>query len=127
MSADRLVAALLLLVALIHWLPVSAVLGGEWLVRLYGIKPETPDLAILLRHRAVLFALVGSVLVAAAFHPPWRGLALLMGLASVLSFLLIAWLEGGGSAPIQRVVRVDVIALVALLAAAALTWCRPAA
>jgi hypothetical protein len=125
MSADRLVAALLLLVGLIHWLPVSAVLGGEWLVRLYGIQPETPDLAILLRHRAVLFALVGGVLVAAAFHPPWRELALLMGLASVLSFLLIARLEGGGSAPIQRVVRVDIVALVALLAAAVLQLRQP--
>ncbi len=125
MLAERAIAALLLLVALIHWLPVSAVLGGEWLVRLYGIKPETPDLAILLRHRAVLFALVGSVLVAAAFHPPWRGLALLMGLVSVLSFLLIARLEGGGSAPIQRVVRVDIVALVAMLAAAVLELRQP--
>lgn len=113
-------AALLLLVGLIHLLPVSAVLGGEWLSRLYGFRPETPDLSILLRHRAVLFAIVGGVLIAAAFHAPWRGLALVVGGVSVVSFLILALLEGGGSASIQRVFRVDLLALLALTVVAIL-------
>lgn len=125
MSTDRLIAALLLMVGLIHLLPVSAALGGEWLVRLYGLKPETPDLAILLRHRAVLFAIVGGVLIAAAFHPPWRGPALVIGAVSVISFLLIAALEGGGSASIRRVVYADLVALLALIAAAVLLRLQP--
>lgn len=118
-------AVLLVIVGLIHLIPVTAALGGEWLVRLYGFRPESPDLSILLRHRAVLFAIVGGVLIAAAFHAPWRGLALVIGAVSVTSFLVIAALEGGGSASIRRVVYADLVALLALIAAAILLRLQP--
>jgi hypothetical protein len=114
-------------VALIHLMPVTGVLGGERLQALYGLRVDEPSLSILLRHRAVLFAIVGGVLLAAAVHPPWRGLALVVGLVSVGSFLLLAHLEGGGNAALHRVVRIDALALAALLTVAAidgLTWLR---
>lgn len=117
---NLVIAALLLAVGLLHLLPVTAVLGGPALTRLYGLEIDNADLAILLRHRAVLFAMVGGVLIGAAFHPPWRLLALAVGTLSMLSFVIIAGLEGGGSAAIQRVVWADRVALVALIAASVL-------
>ncbi len=112
---DRLAAVILIAVGLVHLLPVTGVLGGERLQALYGIGVEDPTLAILLRHRAVLFALIGVVLMVAALHQPWRGPALLAGLLSMLSFILIAALEGGGNAAIARVVRIDIVASCGLL------------
>ena len=101
--------------ALVHLLPLIGVLGGERLQSLYGVAIEGPDLQILMRHRAVLFGLLGTYLLAAAFIPILQPTALGAGLVSVLSFLALAWTTEGYNASIARVVAVDVVALVALL------------
>ncbi len=72
-----LIAAMLVVVGLIHLLPLSGVLGGERLAALYGLSFSEPNLAILMRHRAVLFGLLGLFFLFAAFHPPFRTLAFL--------------------------------------------------
>ncbi len=110
-------AALWLLVGLVHLLPVTGVLGAASLQRLYGLPITDPNLLILLQHRAVLFAMVGGVMVAAAFVPAWRSAAAVVGFISISSFLLIAWSVGGYNALIARVVWIDVVALVLLLGA----------
>ena len=102
-------------VGLIHLLPVTGVLGGDHLLTLYGLQANEPSLSILLRHRAMLFAIVGLLLIGGALHTPWRWPALVTGLLSMLSFIVIATLEGGGNAAIARVVHVDLIASVGLL------------
>lgn len=113
-------AGLLMVVGLIHLLPVVGVVGGDRLQALYGITVDDPSLSILLRHRAVLFALVGGLLVMGALVRPYRWLALVVGLVSVVSFLVLAQAEGGGNAAVQKVVRVDIAALLALLVVAAI-------
>ncbi len=113
-------AALWLLVGLVHLLPVTGVLGAASLQRLYGLPITDPNLLILMQHRAVLFALVGGVMVAAAFVPAWRSAAAVVGFISIGSFLLIAWSVGGYNALIARVVWIDVAALVLLLVAVVL-------
>jgi hypothetical protein len=105
----------LLVAAIIHLLPLVGVLGGDRLQLLYGVAIEGPDLQILMRHRAVLFGLLGTYLLVAAFMPALQPSALAVGLVSVLSFLLLAWTTDGYNASIARVVTADVIALVALL------------
>lgn len=110
-----LTIAALLMAAIIHLLPLAGVLGAEPLQRLYGLPVAEPNLEILLRHRAVLFGLLGSFLLIAAFRPAWHGAALAAGLISVLSFLLLAWRVGGYNAEIGRVVLVDVVALAVLI------------
>jgi hypothetical protein len=84
---------------------------------LYGVDLADPNLQILMRHRAVLFGLVGGVLLLAAFHPPLRTLGYVVGFSSMLSFLLIAWLVGGYSAEIRRVILADVAGIAALAGA----------
>lgn len=123
----HVVTACLLLVALVHALPVTGVGGTGPLAALYGVQVRDPDIEILLRHRAVFFGLVALLLGASAFHPPLRTQALGVGIASVGSFLLVAWQVGGCNASLQRVVQVDVLALAALAVAALLHWRLPAA
>lgn len=113
------VPTVLILVGAIHLLPLVGVLGAARLQRLYGVSVDGPDLAVLLRHRAVLFGLLGAALMAAAVRPGLHGAGLLAGTISVASFVLLARLEAGTNERIRRVVAVDLAAL-ALLALAAL-------
>ncbi len=90
-----LVSAMLVIVGIIHLLPLSGVLSESRLTVLYGIPFDEPNLEILMRHRAVLFGLVGALLIAAAFRPALRTVAFIAGLARVISFLYLAWSLGG--------------------------------
>lgn len=47
-----LVSTMLVVVAVIHLLPLSGVLGPARLNALYGISFDEPNLEILMRHRA---------------------------------------------------------------------------
>ncbi|CAN7394344.1 phosphopantetheine adenylyltransferase [Acidovorax sp. LjRoot118] len=108
----------LLVVGVIHLIPLSGVLGHEHLARLYGAAPSDPSALILMRHRAVLFGIVGGVCMLAAFKPALQWLALVLGSFSVVSFLWLAWSTGGFNAHLQRVVVADVLALLCLAAGA---------
>lgn len=110
---------MLVITGIIHLLPLSGVLGAERLSSLYGGSFADPNLAILMRHRAVLFGLLGVYLIAAAFWPALQPVALGAGLVSVISFLWLAWAVGGYNAQIARIVVADFVALGCLLAAVA--------
>lgn len=120
--ATFLLRAGLLVAAVIHLLPLVGVLGAERLRSLYGIPVEGADLAILLRHRAVLFGLLGAFLALSAFRPGLHGLGLAAGFTSVVTFLVLAWATPGYNAALARVVVADWIALGALCVAAAAWW-----
>ena len=71
-----LVSGSLVLAGVIHLLPLSGLLGAERLAALYGLDFSEPNLSILMRHRAVLFGLLGAFLVFAAFRPSLQTLRL---------------------------------------------------
>lgn len=109
---------MLVVAALIHLAPLSGVLGGERLAALYGIGFDEPNIAILMRHRAVLFGMLGVFLLLAAFMPNLQVVAIGAGLVSVVSFLWLARSVGGYNAQIARVFVADIVALVCLLVGA---------
>ena len=111
----HLISAMLVIVAIIHLLPLPGVLGSERLAALYGLSFDEPNLAILMRHRAVLFGLLGVFFLVAAFRPELQPLAFAGGFVSVLSFLYLAWSAGGYNAQVGRVAAADVLALVCLV------------
>jgi hypothetical protein len=113
-----LVSLMLLVVGVIHLLPLSGAFGTGPLTVLYGLDFSEPNLAILMRHRAVLFGLLGAFLVYAAFRPTFQPIALVAGFVSVASFLWLAWTVGGYNALVGRVVAADLVALVCLLVGA---------
>jgi hypothetical protein len=110
-----LVSAMLVVVAIIHLLPLSGVLGGERLVALYGLSFNDPNLAILMRHRAVLFGLLGLFLLFAAFRPQFQAIAFIAGFVSVVSFLWLAWSVGGYNTQVAGVFTADIVALTCLI------------
>ncbi|MEX0346275.1 MAG: hypothetical protein AB3N20_15230 [Rhizobiaceae bacterium] len=105
----------LFIAGLIHIAPVTGVLGAETLTRLYGMRFESPEVVLLLRHRAVLFGMLGLLLLAAAFVPGLRAIAVLAAAVSILSFLVLAGLPGNRPEAIARIIYADWLALVAML------------
>jgi hypothetical protein len=112
----RFAALMLLFVALVHLLPLQGVLGAGRLQSLYGLAVDGPDLVILMRHRAVLFGLLGAYQLWAIFRPAHRTAAFVAGIASLAAFLALALSTGGYNAAMARVVWVDVAALVMAIA-----------
>ena len=113
------VSAMFVVVGVIHLLPVSGVLGAERLAMLYGVPLAEPNLVLLMRHRAVLFGLLGLFLLFAAFKPAFQPAAFIAGFVSVLSFLWLAWPVNTFNAQVGRVFAVDLVALGCLIAGVA--------
>jgi hypothetical protein len=112
-----LISVMFVIVGMIHLLPLSGALGIERLSALYGLPFNDPNLAILMRHRAVLFGLLGVFLVFAAFRPEFQMLAFIVGFISVISFLWLAYSVGGYNAQMSRIFMADIVALVCLVVA----------
>ena len=117
-----LVPAMLVLVALIHLPPLLGVFGVARMELAYGVQIADPNLAVLMRHRAVLFGLVGALMLAAVFLPPLRASALLVSLLSAGSFVLLAWSSTGLNANLGRVAMVDVAAVLFSLVGLVAWW-----
>jgi len=116
---------ILALVGLINAIPVTGALGADVLASLYGLPVDEPNLLVLMRHRAVLLGLVGAYMIVAAFRPALRPSAFMLGFASMLSFIALAYSVGGINAALQRVALIDVVAC-ALLAGATVLHLRTA-
>ena len=113
----------LLVAGLVHLLPIPGVMGASTLGRLYGIEVSDPNTAILLRHRALLFGVLGVLMLSAVALPWLRVTALSVALFSAASFIVVAMAVGGYNPAIGRVVAVDVLASVLLAAGlAAALW-----
>ncbi len=108
---------MLLVVGIIHILPLSGVLNAARLFELYGITFDDPNLEILMRHRAVLFGLLGIFLICSAFMPSLQLPALIAGFLSVVSFLYLSYTVGGYNEQVNRIVIADKVALVCLVVA----------
>lgn len=117
---ERLVSGLLLVVAAIHLLPLAGLLGVDRLAALYDVEIVDPNLEILMRHRAVLFGILGGFIGIAALRIEFHVAAIVMALVSIVSFLYLSLSVGGYNSAIRTVVVVDLAALALLLAAIAL-------
>ena len=119
-TAEIVIKAILILVGLINFTPVLGVISAERLESMYAISLASNDLEILLRHRAVLFGIVGGFIICSAFRPVWRRLACVAGFASMISFIVVAYAVGGFGGRLDVVVTIDILAIAALLVGTAL-------
>jgi hypothetical protein len=119
MFQDKLIGAALLLVGIIHVLPLAGLSGADRLQSLYGVTISDPNMLVLMRHRAVLFGLLGAGCLYAAFDQRFAVPALAAGFVSVAAFLAIAYQHAPLNDAVRRVVVVDWVALAVLVAATA--------
>ncbi len=101
--------------ALIHVVPLVGVLGPTKVAAMYDVSIDGADLAVLLVHRAILFGLLGAVLIAAIFCDEIRPYAVGVVLVSDVAFLVVAALNPGINGSMRRVVGADVISIVLLV------------
>ena len=116
----HLISACLILAGLINVFPVIGIASAEVLARLYGIAQLEGDLLLLMRHRALLFGILGVVIFVSVARPHLQPTAISAGLTSMLGFLVLAALAGDTGARLQGVIWADVIGSVALLVCAGL-------
>lgn len=117
MSRERIISILLVVVGLVNIAPVAGLLGPESLERLYGFTGLEGDLLILMRHRALLFGIIGAFILCAAFKRSFQPVAMLMAAVSMLGYMLLVWLADEPGAKLYRVAVIDLIAGVPLLIA----------
>lgn len=117
-----LVRAMLVGVALIHLPPLLGVLGVPTLEQAYAISIAGPDLAVLMRHRAVMFGLLGGFMLLAVFVRALQPWALLLALLSAGAFVGLAWSTPGHNANLAKVALVDVVAVVFALVGLGAWW-----
>ena len=115
-----LISFLFIVAGFINFAPIAGVFSGEQLNKLYQIGALSPDVELLLRHRAFLFGIVGSIMIAAAFIPNLRFLATVSGLVSMLTFLALVFATKNSNPNLLQIAWIDVGATVVLLVAFAL-------
>ena len=116
-----------LIAGLINFLPVVGVLGESRLAKLYGRPFRDADLLVLMRHRALLFGLIGGFMLTSIAVPAWRLPAGVLGLISMIGYIAIAAQQAHGSASLQRIALVDWVGLALLVPALLLMVFKPAA
>jgi hypothetical protein len=121
----RVMQVALIVAGLIHFLPVTGVIGAERLTSMYAIPFTDPNLLILMRHRAVMLGLLGGFVLYGAFRPAMQVPAIALGTVSLASIVGLAWSTGGYNQALSRVVLADSIAVLCFLLAAALYAARP--
>lgn len=108
------ISVILFIVGLIHIIPLKGILGITSLTALYGIEISNNDVELLLRHRAVLFGIIGFGLIYSAFKTHCQLAGITIGLISTLSFNLLSLYIGNHNALITKVVLIDWIAIALL-------------
>ena len=114
---ERVISVLLVVVGLVNFFPVIGVLSAEALSKAYGIELPKGDLLILMRHRGLLFGIVGTLIISSAFMRHLQTAAMVAGFVSMVGFLVLAFSAGGYGAKIQGVVVADIVATVLLVIA----------
>jgi len=116
------ISIILVLVGLMNFYPVIGVLSADTLRNLYGVIILDNDLLILMRHRAILFGILGIFIVISAFRPILQPSAIVVGLISMMAFIGLALGTGELGEPIQKVMIADLIGSLGLIAVIFLRW-----
>ena len=113
---------LLLIVGVINFLPVIGVLSAEKLSGAYSVELLGNDIIILMRHRALLFGIVGGFILYSAFNPSYLWAAMVMAAISMVGFLYFVWVAGDYNASISKIAIIDLVGIACLAIAFVLRY-----
>ena len=112
----------LVVVGLINIAPVIGVISAQKLESAYSVTLAGNDLAILMRHRALLFGILGAFILYSAFNPFYQPAAMIMGGVSMVGFALLVLGTGGYNEAVGKVLFIDILGIMFLLAAVVLKY-----
>lgn len=116
---ETLISVLFVAVGIINFVPVIGLLSNHKITTLYDVPVES-DLAILLRHRALLFGILGGIILFAAFCKSYQPLAFVIGFISMIGYAVLCVRDGNYNAKLGRVLNADWLAIGLFTAALAL-------
>jgi len=106
----------LFLAGVVNFAPAMIIFFPEKVAQSYGLQWSDANLELLMRHRGVLFGLIGGLMMYAAIFKRNENLAVLLGSISMATFILLYFLSSDSlSMGLHKVMRIDVVALSTLL------------
>jgi len=98
----------------INFLPSLLVFSTEKLSKSYGIKLPNSDLELLLKHRAILFGIVGGLMIYSSITKKHYSMSVTVGLISMVSFILLYLLIGEINDELGTIMVFDLVAILIL-------------
>ncbi|WP_406238914.1 hypothetical protein [Nocardia sp. NBC_01009] len=114
MGVRRWGLGLLVAAGLLNVVPMLGAVSTQWARSAYGIDAVSSDVEVLLRHRGVLFGIVGVGLLVAAFRPHLRNAAVTANATSFAGFIILVLAQPSGNSSLVRIAWFDVAGLIAL-------------
>lgn len=105
----------LFIAGVINILPSILAFLPEKISKSYGIEIPSVNFELLLRHRAVLFAIVGGLMIYSAISKKYYSISITVGLISMISFIILYFLMNGINPELEKVMRIDLIAVILLI------------
>jgi hypothetical protein len=106
----------LFLTGIVNILPTLGAFVPSKMKDAYGIDMPDANFELLLRHRAVLFGIIGGFMLYAAITKNHLTLASIIGLMSMISFLILYFVSAGHiNESLTKVMKIDVVAAAFLL------------
>lgn len=123
---EHLFRITLFIAGIINTLPSLLAFLPDKISTSYGIDVTDPNLELLLRHRAILFGIVGVFMMYSAIVKHFYTFATAAGLISMVSFIILYFLIGTGiNTELRTVMIVDVVAAALLCLGLGLYLLKP--
>ena len=117
---SKIITVCLIIVGLINFVPVIGLFSAAQIEQAYSVPINGNDVEILLRHRALLFGIIGGFILYSAFKTQHQKPAMLMAVISMTGFLAVVLSIGGYNESLYKILIIDVVGLVFLGLAAVL-------
>lgn len=107
----------LFVAGVINLLPSLLAFLPDKIAKSYGIQIPNANYELLLRHRAILFGIIGGLMIYSALVKKHYELSTMAGLVSMTSFVVLYFLIGKDiNSELKKVMMIDVVAIVILCA-----------
>jgi hypothetical protein len=106
----------LFIAGLINLLPSILLFLPHKISESYGIEIPNANYELLLRHRAVLFGIIGGLMVFSSIFKKYYEVSSIAGLISMVSFIILFFLIGKDmNEELRKVMIIDVVATIILI------------
>ena len=101
----------LFVAGVINLLPSLLAFLPDKIAKSYGIPIPNANYELLLRHRAILFGIIGGLMIYSAIAKKYYTIATTVGLISMVSFILLYFLIGKDiNSELKKIMIVDIVA-----------------
>ncbi|MFN5479207.1 MAG: hypothetical protein ACK48G_04465 [Chitinophagaceae bacterium] len=108
---EKIYRIALFLAGIINILPAFLAFIPDKISKSYGIELPNENYELLLRHRAILFGIIGGLMIYSAIAKKYYTIATSVGLISMVSFILLFFLIGKDiNSELKNIMIVDIVA-----------------